>query len=92
MLGKVTRDALLFWATIDPIGTVALFAALTALVLPGVLAVTLLMMLVAGKILRVLASHRSEVLVRVLGMLLAALSVELVMQALGAERWARPGP
>ena len=48
MLGKVTRDALLFWATIDPIGTVALFAALSALVLPGVLAVTLLMMLVAG--------------------------------------------
>ena len=30
MTGKITRDALLFRATIDPVGTVVLFAALTA--------------------------------------------------------------
>ena len=30
MTGKITCDALLFWATIDPVGTVVLFAALTA--------------------------------------------------------------
>jgi hypothetical protein len=27
MTGKITCDALLFWATIDPVGAVVLFAA-----------------------------------------------------------------
>jgi multiple antibiotic resistance protein len=66
--------------------------ALSTLVLIVVLAMTLLMMLLAGKILRVLGTHGSEILVRVMGMLLAALSVELVMEALGAERWVSHGP
>jgi multiple antibiotic resistance protein len=206
MGGKITRDALLFWATIDPVGTVVLFAALTAgmkaaerklvacravlyasfilvgsvvlgqiilkglgirlislqvaggvvlflfglqmifrsrageanhrpeaghelsvfplaipsiaspgaimaaivatdndlfsigqqvvstLILLGVLAVTLVMMLLAEKILKVVGAHGSEILIRVMGMLLAALSVEIVMEALGAERWAAHGP
>jgi multiple antibiotic resistance protein len=30
MGGKITRDALLFWTTIDPVGTVALFAELAS--------------------------------------------------------------
>lgn len=29
MLEKLSQDALVIWATIDPIGTMALFAALT---------------------------------------------------------------
>lgn len=65
---------------------------LSTLVLIGVLAVTLLMMLLAERIVRVLGSHGSEILIRVMGMLLAALSVELVMEALGAERWVGHGP
>jgi len=206
MTGKITRDALLFWATIDPVGTVVLFAALTAgmqaaerrlvalravlyaalilvgsvvlgqiiltglgirlislqvaggvvlflfglqmifrnragepgnrpeaghelavfplaipsiaspgaimaaivatdndlfsigqqvvstLILLAVLALTLVMMLLAEKILKVVGVHGAEILIRVMGMLLAALSVELVMEALGAEKWAAHGP
>ena len=206
MTGKITRDALLFWATIDPVGTVVLFAALTAgmqaverrmvalravlyaalilvgsvvlgqiiltglgirlislqvaggvvlflfglqmifrnraaesgnrpeaghelavfplaipsiaspgaimaaivatdndlfsigqqvvstLILLAVLALTLVMMLLSEKILKVVGVHGSEILIRVMGMLLAALSVELVMEALGAEKWAAHGP
>jgi len=30
MVGKITRDALLFWTTIDPVGTVVLFTALVS--------------------------------------------------------------
>jgi multiple antibiotic resistance protein len=206
MTGKITRDALLFWATIDPVGTVVLFAALTAgmqaaerrlvalravlyaasilvgsvvlgqiiltglgirlislqvaggvvlflfglqmifrnragepsnrpeaghelavfplaipsiaspgaimaaivatdndlfsigqqvvstLILLAVLALTLVMMLLSEKILKVVGVHGSEILIRVMGMLLAALSVELVMEALGADKWAAHGP
>lgn len=66
--------------------------AVSTLVLIGVLASTLLMLLLASRILRVLGSHGSEILIRVMGMLLAALSVELVMEALGVERWVVRGP
>ncbi|MDF1833157.1 MAG: MarC family protein [Porticoccaceae bacterium] len=34
MIEKLTQDALIIWATIDPIGTMALFAALTAHLTP----------------------------------------------------------
>jgi len=64
----------------------------STLILLGVLAMTLLMMLLAEKILKVVGVHGAEILIRVMGMLLAALSVELVMEALGAERWAVHGP
>ncbi len=66
--------------------------AVSTLVLLGVLASTLLMLLLASRILRVLGTHGSEILIRVMGMLLAALSVELVMEALGVERWVGRGP
>jgi multiple antibiotic resistance protein len=56
-----------------------------------VLALTLVMLL-AEKILKVVGVHGAEILIRVMGMLLAALSVELVMEALGAEKWAAHGP
>ena len=58
----------------------------------GVLLAMLLLMwgmlLLAGPILRVIGQNGATILVRVLGMLLAALSVELVLTALGVAGWA----
>ena len=65
--------------------------AITTLVLIGVLAVTLIMMLLAERILGVLGTHGSEILIRVMGILLAAFSVEFVMEALGVARWVGRG-
>lgn len=64
--------------------------ATSALVLIAVLLVTLGMMLAAERIIRLLGRHGSEIVVRVMGMLLAALSVELVMDALGVAAWSGP--
>ena len=46
-----------------------------------------MLILFSGPILRVIGRNGAAILVRVMGMLLAALSVELVMEALGIERW-----
>lgn len=59
----------------------------TALVLLAVLAVNYVMMLLADPILRFIGKSGASVLVRIMGMILAALSVELVMEALGVGRW-----
>ena len=59
----------------------------TAVVLLGVLGITCVLMLFSGPILRVIGRNGAAILIRVMGMLLAALSVELVMEALGIERW-----
>jgi multiple antibiotic resistance protein len=64
----------------------------TALVLLAILAINFAMMLFAGPILRVIGNHGAAILIRVMGMILAALSVELVMTALGVGRWANAGP
>jgi multiple antibiotic resistance protein len=61
--------------------------ATTTAVLLGVLAITCLLMLLSGPILRVIGRNGAAILIRVMGMVLAALSVELVMQALGIEKW-----
>jgi multiple antibiotic resistance protein len=61
--------------------------ATTAAVLLGVLAVTCTLMLLSGPILRVIGRNGAAILIRVMGMILAALSVELVMEALGLEQW-----
>lgn len=45
------------------------------------------MMLLAGPILRVIGQNGATILIRILGMLLAALSVELVLTALGVSGW-----
>jgi multiple antibiotic resistance protein len=55
----------------------------TALTMLFVLAITYLLMIGAAKILRVLGTNGSAILVRVMGLILAALSVELVMKAVG---------
>ena len=64
----------------------------TALVVLAVLAITLVMLLFADRILRVIGFAGASILTRVMGMILAALSVELVMNALGVGQWIQPAP
>ena len=59
----------------------------TTLVTLAILGVTLLLMLLSGRIIRIIGLAGASILTRVMGMILAALSVELVMNALGVERW-----
>ena len=59
----------------------------TTLILLIILGVTYLFMLAATPILRVIGINGAAILVRVMGMILAALSVELVLSALGLEPW-----
>lgn len=60
-------------------------------VLVLVLALTLVAMLLATPILRIIGRGGAALLVRIMGMLLAALAVELVMTALGAKGWVDAG-
>jgi multiple antibiotic resistance protein len=62
----------------------------TAAVLLGVLLAAYVLMLLSGPVLRVIGKNGAAILVRVMGMILAALSVELVMNALGVQRWVAP--
>jgi multiple antibiotic resistance protein len=59
----------------------------TTLILVAILAVTYVSMLLAGPIHRAIGDQGAAILTRVMGMILCALSVELVMTAVGAERW-----
>ncbi len=59
----------------------------TTLITLAILGVTLLLLLLSGRIIRVIGNAGASILTRVMGMILAALSVELVLDALGAERW-----
>lgn len=59
----------------------------TAAVLIAILAVTLLLMLGATRILRIIGEGGANILIKVMGMVLAALSVELVMEALDMGHW-----
>ena len=62
----------------------------TAVVLLVVLGLTYVLLLVSDAILRVIGQQGAAILVRVMGILLAALSVELVLSALGIGPWATP--
>jgi multiple antibiotic resistance protein len=53
-----------------------------------VLAAACALMLLSGPVLRVIGANGAAILVRVMGMILAALSVELVLRALGVGKWA----
>ena len=64
----------------------------TALIMLGVLAVTLLLLLLAERIINIIGIGGASILTRVMGMILAALSVELVMNALGIEKWIQAAP
>ncbi|WP_299267837.1 MarC family protein [uncultured Psychrosphaera sp.] len=59
----------------------------TGLVMLSVLLITLIFMLLSGKILNVIGTGGASILVRIMGMILAALSVEFIIEALKAEGW-----
>jgi multiple antibiotic resistance protein len=59
----------------------------TAAVLFGTLLLTWIMMLLAGPLLRLIGENGATILVRILGMLLAALSAELILSGLGVAGW-----
>ena len=62
----------------------------TAIVLLVVLGLTYVLLLLSDAILRVLGRPGAAILVRVMGILLAARSVELVLSALNIGSWAIP--
>lgn len=59
----------------------------TACVVILIMSMTYGLMLLAEPILRVIGINGAAILERVTGMILAALAVELIMQALGVQRW-----
>lgn len=63
---------------------------ITASMLLLVLVVTYIMMLLSERILKFIGHNGAAILIKVMGMLLAALSVELIMEAIGIERWLAP--
>jgi len=58
-----------------------------ALIALAILGITLLLMLLSNRIIAVIGTSGASILTRVMGMILAALSVELVMNALGVAQW-----
>lgn len=66
--------------------------ATTAAILLGILGVTLVCMLAATPILKVIGMNGASILVRVMGMILAALSTEFVMEALHIPQWMKDAP
>lgn len=59
----------------------------TACVVMCIMSITYGLMLLAEPILRAIGNNGAAILERVTGMILAALAVELIMEALGFERW-----
>lgn len=57
-----------------------------------VLLVTLSLLLLSSHVIRVIGFGGASILTRIMGMILAAFSVELVMDAVGADRWLDLGP
>src|SRR5437667_316567 len=101
LLVKVCKDFATIWTTIDPIGNVAIFAGLTASltraerrrtalrasVYAAVLLVTYIFLRFSDIILRVIGQQGAAVLVRVMGIILASLAVEIVLTALAVGSW-----
>ena len=63
---------------------------ITAGMLITVMLATYCMMLMSEQILKYIGHNGASILIKVMGMLLAALSVELIMEAIGIERWLVP--
>lgn len=59
----------------------------TAGVTVVILLITLLMLMLSNHIIRIIGFSGASILTRIMGMILAAFSVELVMNAVGADRW-----
>lgn len=66
--------------------------ATTAAILLGILGVTLICLLAATPIIRVIGMNGASIMVRVMGMILAALSTEFVMEALQIPQWMQATP
>lgn len=64
----------------------------TALITLAVLGVTLILLLLSGKIITLIGIGGASILTRVMGMILAAFSVELIMTALEVKQWVTLGP
>jgi multiple antibiotic resistance protein len=64
----------------------------TGLIVVATLAITWVMMFFSDRILAVIGSGGASLLTKIMGMILAALSVQLVMNAIGVEQWANAGP
>lgn len=64
----------------------------TALITIAILGITLLLLLLSTRIIKIIGVGGASILTRVMGMILAALSVQLVMNALGIGQWAGPSP
>ncbi len=64
----------------------------TALVMLCILAITLALLLLSDRIIKIIGVSGASILTRVMGMILAALSVELVMNALSIGQWIQPAP
>jgi multiple antibiotic resistance protein len=65
---------------------------MTGLIVVATLAITWVMMFFSDRILAVIGSGGASLLTKIMGMILAALSVQLVMNAIGVEQWANIGP
>jgi len=64
----------------------------TGLIVLCILAVTLVLLLLSEWIIKIIGTSGASILVRVMGIILAALSVELVMNALSIGQWVQPAP
>ena len=64
----------------------------TGLIVVATLAITWVMMFFSDRILAVIGSGGASLLTKIMGMILAALSVQLVMNAIGVEQSANVGP
>ncbi len=65
---------------------------MTGLIVVATLAITWVMMFFSDRILAVIGSGGASLLTKIMGIILAALSVQLVMNAIGVEQWANVGP
>ncbi len=61
--------------------------AITSLTMLSVLTVTLILLIFSGGIIRIIGIGGASLLTRIMGMILAALSVEFVMEAIGISKW-----
>ncbi len=60
---------------------------ITALIMLGILLITYLLLRAADPIMRIIGKNGAAILIRIMGMILAALSVELIMDALNLPGW-----
>lgn len=52
-----------------------------------VLIITLILLLFSGRIIKIIGNGGASLLTRIMGMILAALSVEFIMEAIGVTNW-----